>query len=148
MNRIAVYRKLFNASNTTDLATLKTTYRSLIKEWHPDKIVDDEERKAEAEIKSKKIIEAYHFLVGINKETHEQNIEEYDRIINGLHIEDFAYKGTTLKITFPEGIVYEYYGVTKNIYTKMVNSPTITRFARRHIYNSFVFRNISKSDNI
>jgi molecular chaperone HscB len=148
MNRIAVYRKLFNATSFTDLATLKTTYRSLIKEWHPDKIVDDPERKEEAELKSKKIIEAYHFLVGIHKETHAQNSEEYDRIINGLHIEDFAYKGTTLKITFPEGIVYEYYGVTKSVYTKMVNSPTITRFARRHVYNSFPFRNISKSVNI
>ncbi len=148
MNRIAAYRKLFEANSFTTLADLKLKYRSLIKEWHPDKIIDNEELKAEAELKSKRIIEAYHMLVGINKETHAQNIEEYNRIINGLHIEDFEYKGTTLKITFPEGIVYEYYGVPKSIYTKMVNSPTITRFARRHIYNSFTFRNISKSVNV
>lgn len=148
MNRIAAHRKLFNATSTTTLADLKVTYRKLIKEWHPDKIVDNEELKAEAELKSTKIIEAYHFLVGISAETHVQNSEEYSRIINGLHIEDFEYKGTTLKITFPEGIVYEYYGVPKSIYSKMVNTPTITRFARRHIYNSFTYRNISKSVNI
>ena len=54
MNRITVYRKLFDANSTTDLATLKVKYRNLIKEWHPDKIVDDEERKIKPNLKAKK----------------------------------------------------------------------------------------------
>lgn len=144
MNRITVYRKLFDANSTTDLATLKVKYRNLIKEWHPDKIVDDEEKKIEAELKSKKIIEAYHFLVGISPETHAINKEEYEKITNSLFIDDFAYKGTTLKVTFQEGVVYEYYGVPKSVYTKMVNTPTLVRFAKRHVFHSYVFRNISK----
>jgi KTSC domain len=135
---------MFDVGFKIDLALLRTKYKSLIKEWHPDKIVDNEDLKAEAELKSKKIIEAYHFLVGIAPETHAANAEEYKRICTTLHIEDFVYKGTTLKITFAENIVYEYYGVPKNTYTKMVNSPTIARFARRHVYDSFVYRNISK----
>jgi KTSC domain/DnaJ domain len=147
MNRIETYKKLFGVVGKIDLAELKLKYRSLIKEWHPDKIVDDEERKAEAEIKSEKIIKAYHFLVGIAPETHAANAEEYKRITTTMHVEDFEYKGTTLKITFAEGIVYEYYGVPKSIYTKMVNSPTIARFGRRHVYDSYTFRNVSKSVN-
>lgn len=61
MHRISTYRKLLNATPATDLAQLKVNYRNLIKEWHPDKIQDDEERKAIAEVKSKEIIAGYHF---------------------------------------------------------------------------------------
>lgn len=146
MHKIISYRKTFEATSSTTLADLKLKYRSLIKEWHPDKFAGDEEKKAEAEIKSQRIIEAYHCLVGIHPETHEANKEEYTNITNSMFIDDFAYKGTTLKVTFQEGIVYEYYGVPKSIYVKMVNSPTVVRFAKRHIYNSFPFRNISKSN--
>ena len=144
MHRIETHKKMFGVAGKIELEPLKLKYRSLIKEWHPDKIVDDEERRAEAEIKSKKIIEAYHFLVGIAPETQAANAEEYKRITTTLHIEEFVYKGTTLKITFAEGIVYEYYGVPKSVYTKMVNTPTLARFGRRHIYDSYTYRNISK----
>jgi molecular chaperone HscB len=144
INKIAAYKKLFGAEAKIDLAELKLKYRSLIKEWHPDKIVDNDELKAEAELKSTRIIEAYHVLVGIAPETHALNAEEYKRITTTLAIEDFEYKGTTLKITFAEGIVYEYYGVPKSVYTKMVNTPTLARFNRRHIYASYTYRNISK----
>jgi curved DNA-binding protein CbpA len=144
MHRIEAYRKLIGATSASNLDTLKLKYRSLIKEWHPDKIIDDEEKRAEAEIKSKKIIEAYHFLVAINPETHLQNAEEYKRITTTLGVEDFEYKGTTLKITFTEGIVYEYYGVPKSIYTKLLNTPTVSRVGRRHVFESFTYRNISK----
>ena len=58
MKKIASYRALFGATKTTELAELKKTYRNLIKEWHPDKIQDDEAKKEEAAIKSKVIIEA------------------------------------------------------------------------------------------
>jgi hypothetical protein len=133
-----------NATAETNLAELKTSYRNLIKEWHPDKIVDDEERKAEAEIKSKKIIEAYHFLVSISPETKLLDAENYANITASPFVTDFEYKGTTLKITFPDGSVYEYFGVPKKIYTNMVNSPTVARFARRHIYNTYTYRNVSK----
>jgi molecular chaperone HscB len=143
MKRIIEHRKLFNITQDTDLAQLKTAYRNLIKEWHPDKFQDNE-RKEEAEVKSKSIIEAYHFLVSIAPETHEQNLEEYTLTTNTSGIEDFMYKGQTLKIIFQNGSVYEYFAVPKNVYNKLVNSPTLSRFARRHIFFSYVYRNISK----
>ncbi|MES2734149.1 MAG: KTSC domain-containing protein [Bacteroidota bacterium] len=144
MKRIINSRKLFDITQDTDLATLKTIYRTLMKEWHPDKFQDGDESKAEAEVKSTAIIEAYHFLVSISPETHAANLEEYTLTTNTSGIDDFVYKGQTLKITFQNGSVYEYFGVPKNVYNKMINSPTIARFARRHILNSYTYRNVTK----
>jgi curved DNA-binding protein CbpA len=144
MKKITSYRALFGATKTTELAELKTTYRNLIKEWHPDKIVNDEERKAEAALKSKAIIEAYDLLVSIAPETHALNAEEYARITTTLNIEDFDYKEEKLKIIFQDNVVYEYFGVPKNTYVKFVNAPSVARFAKRHIFHSFTFRNVSK----
>ena len=59
MKRIKEYKKLFNVDGKIDLKELKTTYRSLVKEWHPDKFTD-ETKKAEAEIVSTKIIDGFH----------------------------------------------------------------------------------------
>jgi DnaJ-class molecular chaperone len=60
MKRINEYKKLFDVEADTELKQLKTTYRNLVKEWHPDKF-QDESDKAEAEHKSRQIIDAYHF---------------------------------------------------------------------------------------
>jgi len=144
MKRIIEYKRLFEIQEDIELAELKVKYRNLIKEWHPDKIQDDEILKAEAEATSKKIIEGYHFLVSISPETHLTNHEEYLQITNSAVLEDFIYKGQTLKITFHDKSSYEYFGVPKNVYTKLVNSSTRARFARRHIYHSYIYRNISK----
>jgi DnaJ-class molecular chaperone len=144
MKKITSYRALFGATKTTELAELKTTYRNLIKEWHPDKIVNDEDRKAVAALKSKAIIEAYDLLVSIAPETHAANAETYNQITTTSQIEDFEYKEGKLKIVFQENAVYEYFGVPEKTYIKFVNAPSVARFAKRHIYHSFTFRNVSK----
>ncbi len=144
MKRITDYRKLFNISKETDLAELKLIYRNLMKEWHPDKFTEDNDLKAEAEAKSKIIIEAYHFLVSISPETHASTLEAYTLTTSSSGIEDFLYKGQTLKITFQDGSKYEYFGVPKNTYNKLVSAPNIARFARRHIFDSFIYRNVFK----
>ncbi len=144
MKHILEYRKLFNADQDTDLAALKIAYRNLIKEWHPDKFANDEEKKAEAEIKSKSIIEAYHFLVSISAETHAENLEEYTQTTTTSGIDDFIYKGARLKITFQDGSAYEYFGVPRNVYNKLLISSALPRFARRHIFGTYLYRNVSK----
>ena len=144
MKRIIEYRRLLDITPDTDLSGLKSTYRSLIKEWHPDKFVGDDERQAEAEHKSKSIIEAYHFLVSIAPETRAFNLEEYTQTTSTSGIDDYSYKGQTLKITFQDGSVYEYFGIPKNIYNKFIGSATLVRFARRHIFFSYLYRNVSK----
>jgi curved DNA-binding protein CbpA len=146
MKRISQYRKVFEATSQTDLATLKLKYRNLIKEWHPDKFQDDEEKKIECELKSKEIIEAYHFLVSINPETLKANEAIYANTTNTSGITDFEYKNLVLKLTFQDGSVYEYFNVPKTIYSKLVNTPQIARFARRHIYTAFTYRNASKAN--
>ena len=140
MKRILDSRKLFGITKEAGLAELKTIYRNLMKEWHPDKFQEGDELKAQADIKSKEIISAYHFLVGISPETHAVNKEEYTATITASGIDDFIYKGQTLKVTFQNGSVYEYFGVPKNVYNKLLNSSTQARFARRHIFESYTYR--------
>jgi hypothetical protein len=144
MKRINEYKKLFNVEADTDLKTLKSTYRNMVKEWHPDKF-QEEEDKAEAEHKSRQIIDAYHFLVSIAPETIAANQEEYDNTITESNIADFKHKGLLLEVTFLDGTTYEYFGVPKNMYIKMVNTDKLMRFARRNIFNTYLYRKTKRS---
>jgi curved DNA-binding protein CbpA len=145
MKRIIEARKLLGVDKNAELKDLKTIYRNFMKDWHPDKIQHDEQKKLQAEEKSKGIIEAYHLLVSVAPETHAQQLEKYTESITTSRIVDFLYKGQTLNINFLDGSSYEYFGVPRNIYLKFVASATPDRFARRHIYHSFVYRKVSKA---
>jgi len=147
MKRINAYKKLFNVNQDTDLKKLKSTYRSLVKEWHPDKFQSDDEKFAEAEIKSREIIDAYHFLVSIAPETIEANLEEYKLTTTESGIVDYKHKGLLLEISFLNGTTYEYFGVPKNVFNKFINSDKQYRFAKRSIFNSYLYRK-SKKDAI
>jgi hypothetical protein len=145
MKRIIEYRKLLGVDKTAGLKELKTVYRNFMKDWHPDKFQDNHPEKLEAEEKSKAFIEAYHFLVSVAPETHEMELAEYTAIITASRIRDYHYKLQTLQITFVDGSVYEFFDVPKNIYNKFLNAETPDRFARRHIYHSFIYRKVSKA---
>jgi DnaJ-class molecular chaperone len=144
MKKIIEYRKLLGVNETAELQELKTVYRSLMKNWHPDKFQDSVENKLEAEEKSKTIIEAYHFLVSIAPETRHQSSKEYTLTTTTSGIADFEYKSQVLTISFVDGSEYEYFDVPKGIYVKFLNADSPGRFARRHIYNSYVYRSTSK----
>jgi curved DNA-binding protein CbpA len=144
MKRIERYRKLMGVEENAALQELKTMYRTLMKDWHPDKFHDNHEKRLEAEDKSKKIIEAYHFLVSIAPETREQLKAAYEETTSKASIDDFEYKSEILRITFSDGVIYEYFGVPKAIYVKLVNSETPGRFARRHIYDTYLYRSTTK----
>lgn len=145
MKRINEYKKLFSIDKDIDLKTLKTTYRNLVKEWHPDKFDDRDERKAEAEQKSRQIIDGYHFLVSIAPETITANEQEYNTTITESNISEYKHKGLLLEVTFLDGSTYEYFGVPKSLYIKLVNSDKQLRFAKRNIFNSYLYRKIKKS---
>lgn len=143
MKRISEYRKLFNADAETDLKQLKTTYRNLIKECHPDKFQEGEEKEA-AEIKSQKIIDGYHFLVSIAPETKAENLEEYTITTSESGIADFKHKGQLLEVSFLDGTTYEYFGVSKKVYLNLINSDKQYRFAKRNIFHSYLYRKSKK----
>jgi DnaJ-class molecular chaperone len=145
MKRIVAARKLLGVEGEATLQELKTIYRTFMKEWHPDKIQDNPIAKAEAEEKSKAFIEAYHLLVSVAPETHEQQREQYEQTMSGSRLIDFQYKGTTLEINFADGSSYEYFGLPKSVYNNLLNSSTPDRFARRHIYHSYVYRQATKA---
>ena len=146
MSKIERNRKMLGVSENADLKELKSAYRNLMKDFHPDKFNDDHEEKVAAEEKSKKIIEAYHFLVSIAPETRDANLNQYNVTINEAGILDFHYKDKIeqLTIEFSDGNNYEYYGVPKSAYKNLCNAPSVARYARRHICNTYVYRSTSK----
>ena len=144
MKRINEYKKLFSVEDSIDLKTLKKSYRNLVKEWHPDKFQDGDDGQEEAELKSRQIIDGYHFLVSIAPETKAANLEDYSATIMESSILDFQHKGLLLEITFLDGATYEYFGVPKNVFIKFVNSDKQMRFARRSIFNSYLYRKSKK----
>ncbi len=145
MRKIIEHRKLLGVEKNVTLGELKSVYRNFMKEYHPDKIQDNEELKLEVEEKSKRIIEAYHFLVSIAPETAEATLGEYTYTTANIGISDITYNNKRLRIDFQDGSGYEYFGVPENTYVKFVNADSQGRFARRHIYTSFLYRNVSKS---
>ena len=140
MKRINDYKKLFGVESEIELKALKKSYRNLVKEWHPDKFQDGDAMQEEAEIKSRKIIDGYHFLVSMAPETKALNLENYTDTITNSSIADYIHKGMLLEITYTDGSAYEYFGVTKQVYVKMNNSPKLSRFAKRSIYTKFPYR--------
>jgi hypothetical protein len=145
MKRINEYKRLFSVDAEIDLKSLKTTYRNLVKEWHPDKFRDDDELGKVAEDKSRQIIDAYHFLVSIAPETISANLEEFNTTISESNISDFRHKGLLLEVTFMDGSTYEFFGVPKSVYVKMVNTDKLMRFARRNIFNTYLYRKSKRS---
>ncbi|NKI25841.1 KTSC domain-containing protein [Arenibacter nanhaiticus] len=144
MKRINEYKKLFSVEKDIELKALKTTYRNLVKEWHPDKFQEGDALREEAELKSRQIIDGYHFLVSIAPETKAANLEEYNATISESGIADFQHKGLLLEITFLNGSTYEYFGVPKSVFVKMINSDKQMRFAKRNIFTSYLYRKSKK----
>lgn len=144
MKRINQYKKLFKVTPNTDLKGLKTTYRNLVKEWHPDKFQESDPMHQEAKLKGKEIIDGYHFLVSIANETKLANEKEYLATIE-TGIDDFKHKGMVLEITFMNGATYEYFGVNKNAYLKFLNADKQLRFAKRNVCHSYTYRQSKKA---
>ena len=146
MKRINEYKKLFGVEKEIELKPLKKSYRNLVKEWHPDKFLNGDPLQEEAEINSRRIIDGYHFLVSIAPETKELNLSDYTNTITSSDIEDYKHKGLLLEITFLDGSTYEYFGVTKQVYIKMINSNKLNRFAKRSIYPNYMYRKTKRSN--
>jgi hypothetical protein len=143
MKRINEYKKLFSIEGEIDLKELKNTYRALIKEWHPDKF-HNKENIDEAGVKSQHIIVAYNFLVSIAPETKKDNLEEYLAVIATSKIIDIKHKSLLLEISFDNGSTYEYFGVDRKVYIKLLNSDQQIRFAKRNIFNTYLYRKSKK----
>ena len=146
MKRINEYKKLFGVEKEVELKTLKKSYRNLVKEWHPDKFQSGDPLQEEAELNSRRIIDGYHFLVSIAPETKESNLGAYTETITNSDIVNYKHKGLLLEISFLDGSTYEYFGVTKQVYIKMINSNKLNRFAKRNIFPNYNYR-MSKRTN-
>ncbi|MDC1222341.1 KTSC domain-containing protein [Salibacteraceae bacterium] len=146
MKRINEYKKFFEVEGELTLADLKTKYRNLVKKWHPDKFQADDEQAEEAEEMSRKIIDAYKFLVSIAPETKEATLAEYTQTVNEAGIYDYKHKGLTLEISFNDGSTYEYFGVPKNVFNKFLNSDKQVRFGKRSIFHTYLYRKAKSAE--
>ena len=144
MKRIERHRAILGVDEKATLSDLKKVYRKIMMEWHPDKFQESDDAKKMAEEKSAKLIASYHFLVSVHSETREATINEYTTTTTEASIDDFEFKSEILRVIFSDGNEYEYYGVPKAIYVKLVNSDTPDRFARRHIYENYLYRSTNK----
>ena len=144
MKRIERHRAILGVDEKATLSDLKKVYRKIMMEWHPDKFQDSDEAKKMVEEKSAKLIASYHFLVSVHIETHEATKDAYIATTTDASIDDFEFKSEILRVVFSDGNEYEYYGVPKAIYVKLVNADTPDRFARRHIYENYLYRSSSK----
>ncbi len=144
MKRIERHRAILGVDEKATLNDLKKVYRKIMMEWHPDKFQESDDAKKMAEEKSAKLISSYHFLVSIHAETREASLTEYTATTSEACIDDFEFKSEILRVVFSDGNEYEYYGVPKAIYVKLVNADTPDRFARRHIYENYLYRSTSK----
>ncbi len=145
MKRINEYKKLFEVEGAINLKELKTTYRGLVKQWHPDKFQNEEEKEEAGEV-SLKIIDAYHFLVSISPETKASNLEEFTTTINQSQVADFQHKSMLLTVTFTDGSSYEFFGVNRKLYIKFANSRSLNNFGKRNIFNSYLYRKSKKAE--
>ncbi len=141
MKKISDSRKLLGATSANSLKELNSLYKGLMKQHHPDRF-QDEQQKQEAEATSQRVIEAYKFLESIHPETHTANAAEFDKSV-ASNISNWHYQHMTLHITFGDGSVYEFYGVDPKAYNKFTNADGNTRFAKRHIFGSYVHRRVS-----
>jgi hypothetical protein len=82
--------------------------------------------------------------VSIAPETRDQSFADYTITTTTSNILDFDYQKQVLTIKFMDGTEYEYFDVPRNTYVKLVNADSPGRFARRHIFNEFVYRSTSK----
>lgn len=146
MKRIKQFRKVFESEEKSTLKELKSKYRNLVKEWHPDKFQAGDAKAEEAEQKSQEIIEAYHFLVSIAPETKEANKESYLKMLTECSMVDYHHKGMLLEVTFSSGATYEYFGVSEKLFHQMIHSDKPMRFGKRKVFNSFLYRQSKKED--
>ena len=144
MKRINEYKKLFEVEGVINLKELKTTYRSLVKQWHPDKFQTEEEKEEAGEV-SLKIIDAYHFLVSIAPETKASNLQEFTTTFTESQVADYYHKSLLLEVTFTDGNTYEFFGVNRKLFLKFVNSRSLNNFGKRNIFNSYLYRKSKKA---
>ncbi len=146
MKKIVEFRKLLNVEKTVTLKELKTIYRNAMKESHPDKFAGNDDGLKAAEEDSKKIIEAYHFLVSINPETIANGLPEFKETTANCTISDYKFTDGVLTVDFSNKSVYEFLTMPKATYVKMVNADSPARFAKRHIFAAFPYRKVSNQE--
>jgi curved DNA-binding protein CbpA len=116
---------------------IRRAYYQLIKQWHPDKFPNDQQRNIEATEKSKLINDAYHNLKDFLPLSRNEYVEKI--IVNSSNIHSIQYDKIKmiLRIEFRKGGIYEYQQVPESICRELLNSKSKGKYANSRIYNSY-----------
>lgn len=137
---------------------IKSSYRRLIKKWHPDKFQLNSKDYNEATEKSKLLNEAYNILKNYIPDTQyksekfasksssqnsKQNIQR--NRVNSSNIYSVGYdsESNILQIQFMNNQVYEYYNVPQKVYDEFMKAQSKGKFAIQNIYYSYKYQNVS-----
>ena len=144
---------------------IKKAYRKQMKLWHPDKFPNQPEKILTVSEKTKLINEAYSVLENYvaPTENNRQN-ENYNKSYttnqdrwksnNRLNIERTNVKSSnvcsvgydnisqTLQVEFLNGSIYQYYGVSYEVYLELLQSTSIGRFINRFIVGKYKYESV------
>jgi hypothetical protein len=148
-----------NRKSTKDV--IKQAFRDLIKKWHPDKFLINNDANHEATEKSKLIIEAYRVLKNyeppklqspntyyptdsIKKKSSKVRQEILRTRVKSSNIHSVGYdcEKSILQVEFSNGGVYEYYGVPEIIFKDFMNSVSKGKYANRNIFYSYRYSRV------
>jgi molecular chaperone DnaJ len=121
------FYEILGVSKSASQDEIKSAYRKLAKEWHPDK--HSEDKKKEAEIKFKEIAAAYETLIDSDKrQKYDQFGEDGNKFTSGwsshVDIDDMGFgffgrrkpqRGEDIKILVPLTLEESATGITKTI---------------------------------
>lgn len=82
--------------------------------------------------------------MSISPETKEADLEAYKTRTTVTGIADFQFEKSVLEVTFLDGAIYEYFGVSPKVFQKMVNTDKLMRFSKRNIFNAYLYRQSKK----
>ena len=105
MANINESRKLLGAHAAMSLKELNVLYKGLMKQHHPDRF-QDEQQRVEAEEMSQRIIAAYKLLESMHPETHAIRKRELEEAM-ASNVSDWLYEREVLTINFVDGSAAE-----------------------------------------
>ena len=128
------YLRILGATINSTKEEIRNAYYDLIKQWHPDKFANDNQRIHEATEKSKIINEAYQNLRNFKTQTLSHYPERVQVKSSNIKSVGYSKESSTLQIQFKDGSLYEYYKVPEIIYNELLISSSKGKFANRYIY--------------
>lgn len=148
------YLKILGVPITSTKEEIRAAYHNAIKQWHPDRFINNEQKILEATEKSKLINEAYQELKNYSPPIPKRSKSYTEHIIwwfsdrgnrniirssiNDLLVHSVGYDEVEkiLQIKIGESL-YEYYGVPEYVYNELIKAESPYKYYNKDITWSY-----------